>query len=602
MLLDLLHDRNHRRRSVFHIGVDANLLPPVVVVDRKDAAAQIQVAQFAERIDAVRRADHHFNQVSHRPAIRIWIANVEPHLVLALLQTLCKRPVECLAHLPHHLLLGESQAVSQRLEPNTDLLAAKLRIVDNIVQRVEFAQTGLKFGTRPFESLHVIAEQTDRDLRSETVSGADGELVGGRDRPQLFRYAGLDLVRSDLRLVETPQEDHHRPGMAACLATRKSGSRAHVDQFDERRLPITLHQHGIDPPNNGFDAFEFSRQLIVIRTRFHRQFDVEAVFVHRRQDRKTDAAAADQSGRQQETGAERRQHDRPVSESPANERQIDPFAQRAHSPVESAADTPVERSGRRRRQDLGRRTVGRKHEHTLQQGKQQADDNDHRHFIHHFEIALDEENRQKRNQRRQHGNQHGGQHLHRSLDGRFLRRQSLLKPRIDIFADDDTVVDEDSHDENHAEHRYEIHGQPHEHRHDEHAEESHRNAPRHPHRQAETQEQRQTQHHQQHTGQTVAVQNIELPTERFEEIVHEFKPIAVIALVELADVIVQIGGDTLQILGSQVVDTEHDVALAVDIARRRNVLEDHPYVGHVSHTDQIAVGIGPHHDPFHVGG
>ena len=254
------------------------------------------------------------------------------------------------------------------------------------------------------------------------MSGADGELVGGRNRPQLFRYAGLDLVRSDLRLVETPQEDHHRPGVAARLAARKSGSRTHVDQFDERRFPVTLHQHGVDPPDNGFDALELSRQLVVIRTRLHRQFDVEAVFVHRRQDRKADAAAADQSGRQQKTGGERRQHDRPVSESPANERKIDPFAQRAHSPVESAADTPVERSGRRRRQDLGRRTVGRKHEHTLQQGKQQADDNDHRHFVHHFEIALDEENRQKGDQRRQHGNQHGGQHLHRSLDGRFPRR------------------------------------------------------------------------------------------------------------------------------------------------------------------------------------
>ena len=83
---------------------------------------------------------------------------------------------------------------------------------------------------------------------------------------------------------------------------------------------------------------------------------------------------------------------------------------------------------------------------------------------------------------------------------------------------------------------------------------------------------------------------------------HEFEPVAVTALVELTDVIVQISGDTLQVLGRQVVDTEHDVALAVDIARRRNVLEDHPYVGHISHTDQIAVGIGPHHDPFHVGG
>ena len=83
---------------------------------------------------------------------------------------------------------------------------------------------------------------------------------------------------------------------------------------------------------------------------------------------------------------------------------------------------------------------------------------------------------------------------------------------------------------------------------------------------------------------------------------HEFEPIAVIALVELADVVVQIGGDTLQVLGGQVVDAEHDVALAVDIARRRNVLEDHPHVSHISHTDQIAVGIGPHHDPFHVGG
>lgn len=65
--------------------------------------------------------------------VRIRIADVEPHLVPLpfYLQALRGDP-ERLAHLPHHLLLGESQTVGQRAD--TNLLTAELRIVDHVVQ------------------------------------------------------------------------------------------------------------------------------------------------------------------------------------------------------------------------------------------------------------------------------------------------------------------------------------------------------------------------------------------------------------------------------------------------------------------------------------
>lgn len=98
------------------------------------------------------------------------------------------------------------------------------------------------------------------------MSGADGERRPTESSPILFRYTGT-VIRFRSPTGRDAAEDHHRPGVAARLAA-KSGSRAHVDQFDERRFPVTLHQRWNRPARQQFDALEFSKsQLVVIRTR-----------------------------------------------------------------------------------------------------------------------------------------------------------------------------------------------------------------------------------------------------------------------------------------------------------------------------------------------